>query len=162
MMILQLKSDGRCSGDYADELWPRSDHLCAGQEGLVTALKKTEAYLASLHLPPAAVGLKAWLSRKAVKKVHRVELKRRKLPVSGKKEELSQRIFAHVASLRLEGLEGYGSYVDDTGVSRAAAPEGYTGDLPVAGEDAPVDGGDVPVAMEDAAADGAGSDDPEL
>ena len=129
-MILQLKADGRCSGKYADELWPRANHLGDGQKGLVTALVKTEVFLVDWSAPPAAtpVGLKAWLLHKdtKVKTVHKVELKRRGLAQTGNKKELSVRIYNHVA-LNLDG------YMDkENGVFHVAAPKGYSGELPPA------------------------------
>ena len=165
-MILQLKADGRCSGKYADELWPRADHLGDGQKGLVTALVKTEVFLVDWNAPPAPapVGLEAWLLHKdtKVKTVHKVELKRRGLKQRGNKIVLSLLIRNHVAS----NLRGY---KDEKGVFRVAAPEGYSGELPPAmggttdapadcagGADPAVDPGPMHEATEGTPADGAG------
>jgi hypothetical protein len=134
-MVSQLRFDGRCSGDYADELWPRSDHLGDGQKGLVKALAVTVTYLAKEGAPPvpAPVGLEAWLtySQTTLRTVHDVELQRRQLAKTGGKREKSLRIVAHVTAFP-------GGYMDNTGMHRDARPSGYDGDLPEEG------GGGVP------------------
>ena len=60
-MAMQLDADARCSGKYADELWPRVNWQAEGQEKLSAALKDQEAFLASRKWVPAAapVGLLA-------------------------------------------------------------------------------------------------------
>jgi hypothetical protein len=50
-MILQMKETGSCTGEYSDQLWPRSNHLQEGQRGLEKALELTEAFLSRPHRP---------------------------------------------------------------------------------------------------------------
>jgi hypothetical protein len=47
IMAMLLKAGGRCSGKYADELWPRLNWQAEGQEQLAAALKDQGAFLAS-------------------------------------------------------------------------------------------------------------------
>jgi hypothetical protein len=127
-MIAQLVKDGRCSGKYADELWPRHDWQANGQAKLSAALEETEAFLANRDWMPAAapVGLAAWLAhpKTTMPKVHNPECKRRGLLWTGLKANLSERIFAHVVA-HPDGFVGA-----DDGQKHEARPAGFIGDLP--------------------------------
>ena len=101
-MVMLLKADGRCSGKYADELWPRLNCQAEGQEKLAAALKDQEAFLASRKWVPAAapVGLLGLLNATAqtLTAVHKPECVRRGIAEPGVKGALSERIVAHVVA----------------------------------------------------------------
>ena len=127
-MVAQLKADGRCSGQYADKLWPRLNWQAGGQKKLDEALTETEAFLANRDwMPPAPpVGLLAWLkhNKTTLTKVHAPECKRRGLCTAGGKAAVSERIVAHVVAhpLVFQGTDGK---------TYDARPLGYVGELPV-------------------------------
>lgn len=127
-MITQLSDDGRCSGIYADQLWPRCNHLQEGQEGLEKALLLTEAFHEQLLAPAAPTNLLLWLNstKTTISKVHVFELARRGLAeIRGeKKGGKSQRIFDHVVA-------NPGGFANaQTGVHCDTRPVGFVGDLP--------------------------------
>jgi hypothetical protein len=125
-MVMLLKADGRCSGKYADELWPRLNWQAEGQDKLAAALKDQEAFLASRKWVPAAapVGLLGWLNDTAqtLTAVHKPECVRRGIAGPGLKGALSERIVAHVVAHP-------GGFVY-SGTEHEACPLGYRGDLP--------------------------------
>jgi len=129
-MLAQLDEAGKCSGDYADQLWPRCNHLKDGQEGLEKALLSTEDFHRQLLVPVVPTTLLSWLNhtKTTVRKVHEVEFARRGLPAnigSEKKGGKSQRIFDHVTA-------NPGGFAHaQTGLHCDARPIGFDGDLPV-------------------------------
>jgi hypothetical protein len=127
-MVAQLKADGRCSGQYADELWPRLNWQADGQKKLDEALTETEAFLANRDwMPPAPmVGLLAWLkhNKTTLTNVHAPECKRRGLSTAGGKAAVSERIVAHVVAHPL-------AFQVTDGKTYGARPLRYVGELPV-------------------------------
>jgi len=132
-MVAQLKAGVGCTGEYADELWPRerSEGLLArGAAGVEVALKLTEdfhaKFVAALTAPAEPEGLLEWLnhSKQVMTKVHGPELVRRGLTLSGNKGEKSERIYQHVLAHR----GGYTSAKDEK--DYGAPPWGYGGAAP--------------------------------
>lgn len=143
-IINQLANDGSCSGDFADEKFPRFDWLTQGQEAAKDGLSKLVSWLTTFrascsaskpNTPPDLLG---FLKSRActVAKDLRPELKRRGVtPGGSSKAVLADAIFAHVQC----HLDGYPLAVEVNdgiadGKAKGAlmgwAPCGFVGEKP--------------------------------
>ena len=136
-MFNQLETDGKCSGEYADERWSEKsrNRLPQGQANFENALPGTVAWLkkqeAEEGVDPKEETLLAWLSKRGttIAKVLVPELRRRGLRVSGNKPDLAARINKHAKDYP-GGFKNADEDDEGHGKDCVARPEGFLGVMP--------------------------------
>ena len=129
-MFNQLETDGKCSGEYADERWCEKSRNRLPLANFENALPGTVAWLkkqeAEEGVDPKEETLLAWLSKRGttIAKVLVPELR-----VSGKKADLAERINRH-ATANPNGHKNADEDDEGHGKDCVARPEGFLGVMP--------------------------------